>query len=123
MFESQNDCRLSCGKYGAIWPHPTGKVSISHNRVLLDLNKVSWNIGSRSKDIIQYLKTIKRIFTDNVIKECAKSACHMPLHSKLFYVKIRINSDDLKLNINTNESYAITLRTTGKTVIYLPAYK
>lgn len=33
IFPSVATCRLICGKYGALWPKPTGKVSISEEFV------------------------------------------------------------------------------------------
>lgn len=41
-FESQKDCRMSCGRYGAIWPMPTQECTIAHERVYFDPLKVRY---------------------------------------------------------------------------------
>lgn len=114
LFESQNDCRLSCEKYGAIWPHPTGEVFLSHKRTLLNLNKLRLNVVHRMEAVKRYLTAVKSIFIENVLKECAEFDCPIQRHTKNVYLQIEVQSEDMSLNSATKEGYALSMRTRSK---------
>lgn len=114
LFESQNDCRLSCGPYGAIWPMPTGLVYLSHKRVLLDVSKIRLNVlSAQGEDVYHFLFSVKRIFLDNLLKECVATICQFSPSSPNVYMKIEVNSSDMSLNGETNEAYTLAVRTLG----------
>ncbi|XP_023291195.2 chitooligosaccharidolytic beta-N-acetylglucosaminidase [Lucilia cuprina] len=110
-FESQNDCRLSCGKYGAIWPMPTGDCSLSKNRVHFDPWKVRFNVVAPTAATTQFIRETNRIFLSNIIKECVRN-CTLD-NSKEVLVKATIESTSLALDWSTDESYVLLIRTTG----------
>lgn len=110
-FESQNDCRLSCGKYGAIWPQPTGDCTLGHDRVLFNPWKVRFNTVAPDAATKQFLRETNRIFVSNIIKECLRN-CTIE-NSKEILVKATVSSNSLTLDWSTDESYTLVIRTTG----------
>ncbi|XP_061387457.1 chitooligosaccharidolytic beta-N-acetylglucosaminidase [Musca vetustissima] len=110
-YESQHDCRMSCGKYGAIWPLPTGTCSLSQERIHFDPWKVRFNVVAPSPASTQFIRETNRIFVSNIIKECLRN-CTLE-QSKEVLVKATVNSSDLTLDWSTDESYQLVIRTTG----------
>ncbi|XP_017871691.1 PREDICTED: chitooligosaccharidolytic beta-N-acetylglucosaminidase [Drosophila arizonae] len=111
-YESQLDCRLSCGKYGAIWPMPTGECSLSHDRVPFDPWKVRFNVVAPNEVTTQFLRETNRLFVSNLLKECIRN-CTLAA-SKEVLVKATVTDSSLVLDWKTDESYMIVVRTTDK---------
>uniref|UniRef100_A0A1I8NT19 Secreted protein n=1 Tax=Stomoxys calcitrans TaxID=35570 RepID=A0A1I8NT19_STOCA len=111
-YETQHDCRMSCGKYGAIWPMPTGNCVLGQERIHFDPWKVRFNVAAPSAASTQFVRETNRIFVSNIIKECLRN-CTLE-QSKEVLVKATINSTDLTLDWSTDESYQLTIRTTGE---------
>lgn len=111
---SQNECRLSCGKFGATWPHPTGDISISHNRVYFNPFVIRANIVSTSNETDKFIADINKLFLNNIAKECI-SNCSLE-NSPQVFLKLSVLSKSLKLNSDTNESYSLRLRASEKTI-------
>ncbi|XP_030380711.1 chitooligosaccharidolytic beta-N-acetylglucosaminidase [Scaptodrosophila lebanonensis] len=110
-FESQRDCRLSCGKYGSIWPMPTGDCSLSHDRVHFDPWKVRFNVVAPSEATTQFLRETNRHFVSNLLKECTRNCTLEP--SKEVLVKATVTTNTLQLDWHTDESYMLVVRTTA----------
>ncbi|XP_034483673.1 chitooligosaccharidolytic beta-N-acetylglucosaminidase isoform X3 [Drosophila innubila] len=110
LFESQRDCRLSCGKYGSIWPMPTGDCSLSHDRVHFDPWKVRFNVVAPNPVTTQFLRETNRLFVSNLLKECTRN-CTLT-SSKEVLVKATVNDSSLLLDWTTDESYMMVVRTT-----------
>ncbi|KAL7745812.1 hypothetical protein ACLKA6_010006 [Drosophila palustris] len=110
QFESQRDCRLSCGKYGSIWPMPTGDCSLSHDRVHFDPWKVRFNVVAPNPVTTQFLRETNRLFVSNLLKECTRN-CTLTA-SKEVLVKATVNESSLNLDWSTDESYMMVVRTT-----------
>ncbi|EDW72133.1 uncharacterized protein Dwil_GK10305 [Drosophila willistoni] len=113
QFESQRDCRLSCGKYGSIWPMPTGdECSLSHERVHFDPWKVRFNVVAPNDVTTQFLHETNRLFVSNLLKECTRN-CTLA-SSKEVLVKATVQSNSLVLDWTTDESYMMVVRSTDK---------
>lgn len=110
QFESQRDCRLSCGKYGSVWPMPTGDCSLSHDRVHFDPWKVRFNVVAPNPVTTQFLRETNRLFVSNLLKECTRN-CTLST-SKEVLVKATVNDSSLLLDWTTDESYMMVVRTT-----------
>ncbi|XP_053950429.1 chitooligosaccharidolytic beta-N-acetylglucosaminidase [Anastrepha ludens] len=108
-FESQNDCRLSCGSYGAIWPLPTDVCTLSDERIRFDPWKVRFNVVAPDAASMQYVRESNRIFVSNILKECVRN-CSLP-NSKEVLVKTTVSTNNLVLDWSTNETYALSVRT------------
>ena len=57
-----NGCKLVCGKYGTIWPKPTGKVVLSKSRIDLIPDSVYFNVDVDSRTIKYMLQQLEEIF-------------------------------------------------------------
>ncbi|XP_055389854.1 chitooligosaccharidolytic beta-N-acetylglucosaminidase [Condylostylus longicornis] len=114
-YKTQNECRLSCGSYGSLWPQPTGGIMLSPKRVYFDPANVRFNLVAPSAKTQQYLSDNSRLFKKNILKECPKNACAWDGREQIF-VKVSVNSDDMTFDWNTNESYNLTIDSTNVTV-------
>lgn len=113
-YQSQNECRLSCAMFGALWPHPTGNISISHNRVIFNPFVIRANIVSNSNETNKFIGDINKLFLINIAKECINN-CSVE-NSPQVFLKLSVYSKSLELNWNTNESYTLRLRASDKTI-------
>ncbi|XP_002134237.2 chitooligosaccharidolytic beta-N-acetylglucosaminidase-like [Drosophila pseudoobscura] len=109
-FESQRDCRLSCGKYGSVWPMPTGETSLSHNRVHFDPQKIHFDVRAPSEATSQFLDETRRLFLGNLRKEC-RCDCTLASSAKIL-VKANVISESLVLDWRTHENYKLFINTT-----------
>ncbi|EDV91695.1 chitooligosaccharidolytic beta-N-acetylglucosaminidase [Drosophila grimshawi] len=109
-FESQRDCRLSCGKYGSIWPMPTVECTLSNERVHFDPWKVRFNVVAPNPVTTQFLRETNRLFVSNLLKECLRN-CTLG-SSKEVLVKAAVNDSSLLLDWTTDEGYMMVVRTT-----------
>ncbi|KAL5274875.1 hypothetical protein ACFFRR_001113 [Megaselia abdita] len=107
-YKSQNECRLSCGKFGALWPHPTGYTSISNDRIKFDPYMIRANIIATSYETNKFTGDINKLFQANIANECNNN-CSIAKSPPVF-LKLSINSNSLELNWHTNESYVLLIR-------------
>uniref|UniRef100_A0A1A9WED7 Beta-hexosaminidase n=1 Tax=Glossina brevipalpis TaxID=37001 RepID=A0A1A9WED7_9MUSC len=112
-FESQQDCRLSCGKHGAIWPMPTGRCELGNERVHFDPKKVKVLIMTNSSTIQEFLYAATRLFEHNIAKECTQN-CNLKESAEVT-IHVFVNSTSLTLDWNTDESYLLSVNTIGNT--------
>ena len=121
-YESQHDCRLSCGEYGSIWPAPTGTTVISQQRVHFDPWKVRFNVVAPSPATTHFMSENSRLIVANLLKECLRN-CSVSDGMDVF-VKVTVNSTNLALDWQTDESYTLTIITTGcQFEVLLKVYK
>ncbi|KAL9918528.1 chitooligosaccharidolytic beta-N-acetylglucosaminidase-like isoform 1-T4 [Glossina fuscipes fuscipes] len=110
-FESQQDCRLSCGKYGAIWPMPTGNCELGNDRVHFSPKNVKIILMTNSSTIEDFLYTTTRLFDRNIAKECMQN-CNLEKSAEVI-IYAAVNSTSLTLDWDTNEAYSLRVNTTG----------
>uniref|UniRef100_A0A182QJ60 beta-N-acetylhexosaminidase n=1 Tax=Anopheles farauti TaxID=69004 RepID=A0A182QJ60_9DIPT len=104
-----NHCRLVCGRYGPLWPRPTGTVYIDKETTPIDLTNIrfdhiSFNQSVEGKRII---KETTKYFLRNLRRECAAScdrASGVPL-----LIQLNVTSESTDLDWYTDESYNLTL--------------
>lgn len=111
---SQKECRISCGKFGDIWPHPIGDSFIAHNRVYFNTSVIRTNIVAPSNETNKFIGDINKIFLENIAKECIYN-CSLENSPQVFF-KLSIKSKSLELNWDTDESYTLRLRASEKTI-------
>lgn len=113
-YSNQNECRLSCGKFGAIWPQPTGDTLISNNRIYFDPTVMRANIVAPTNETNKFIADLNKLFLMNIAKECIKN-CTIENSTQVF-LKLTVNSSSMELNWDTNESYSLRSRASEKTV-------
>uniref|UniRef100_A0A182NN29 beta-N-acetylhexosaminidase n=1 Tax=Anopheles dirus TaxID=7168 RepID=A0A182NN29_9DIPT len=108
-YTSLNHCRLVCGKYGPLWPRPTGAIDLDKETTRIDLTNVRFELPSSNqtaegKRII--IETTK-YFLRNLRRECTTPCDYssgMPL-----LIKLDVTSTSTDLNWSTDESYKLTV--------------
>ncbi|XP_041451824.1 chitooligosaccharidolytic beta-N-acetylglucosaminidase-like [Drosophila obscura] len=110
-FESQRDCRLSCGRYGAVWPMPTGPtISLSHSRVHFDPQQIRFNVSAPSEATRLFLHETRRLFVGNLRKECPRN-CTVASGARIV-IEATVNSESLVLDWRTHENYKLAISST-----------
>ncbi|XP_076280865.1 beta-hexosaminidase 1 [Lasioglossum baleicum] len=109
-------CELFCGASSSLWPKPTGHLSLSKAMVQLDPKLISiadLESGTR----------VKRLLEKNVLllrKNAGKSR-GKSVDAGGYSLLLRFNglneTEDIKLTLNTDESYTLAVSEVDKTVI------
>ncbi|XP_037028823.1 chitooligosaccharidolytic beta-N-acetylglucosaminidase [Bradysia coprophila] len=112
LFECQNACRLTCGRYGALWPKPTGSTIIKNGVVRLNPHNIRFeHQGTHGRE---YLDAINGIFLKNIASECEKKDCVVESDNEVI-IEYSINVFDETLTWETDESYSLVISTLDKT--------
>ena len=60
--QNLNACKMTCGKYGALWPRPTGRVNLSDTLVpVLPNNIVGFSIMQNGENDGMYLNNSENV--------------------------------------------------------------
>lgn len=136
LYECQNACRLTCGRYGALWPRPTGSTIIKNTVVHLNPRNIRYEIFmAKQKDNVwwnvtiikpcrfehrttntndqEYLNIIDGIFLKNIVRECEKKLCFMESENEVV-IQYAITTFDDTLTWETDESYNLAISTLGQ---------
>ena len=119
-------CKLTCGKYGSLWPKPTGAIQLG-NQTLRFLPKVLRKptiyckssacedetgqiknaiTSSINKAFSTFEKNIKNVYD----KQRVNKLCNESLLTQI-KTDLEIRHDDLKQTLTTNESYQLSITT------------
>lgn len=112
VFETQNLCRLMCGRLGGLWPRPI-ICNIDKSTIDINVNQIRFeypdNVNNEFYDQITFL------FLKNLNDECG-TMCNAPSENELF-IRMNVNNPSLSLNAKTNESYQLNISSTTETKI------
>nr|QHB49806.1 beta-N-acetylglucosaminidase 2 [Lasioderma serricorne] len=109
VYTSPTVCRLTCGKYGALWPQPTIATALTHQLVEVHPDNFFFELEYQQVDFNDFLEANKKIFIQNLRKECGGD-CSLQTNTKVT-IYITITNPDLTLNLYTNESYTLEILT------------
>ncbi|XP_034939291.1 chitooligosaccharidolytic beta-N-acetylglucosaminidase isoform X2 [Chelonus insularis] len=101
-------CRLVCGSLGGLWPVPTGPVNIGKNYVSTHPNEIRFDLKDIPPSTKPFLSEILDIFVGNLRWMCGEK-CERS--SSTVIVHLKISSEDLNLDWNTNEEYTLQIFT------------
>lgn len=118
-YETQNICRLICGKHGPLWPRPTGSTVINPTLTSVDPREIKFFTDEHTPEVMEYLGIIEKIFLDNILMEGKKFKEFDTAENKLIVRYVLNNSDNMTLNWDTNESYTLEMTTNGNIIVYL----
>ena len=114
-----NTCKLTCGKYGPLWPRPTARVLLGKKTVTL----LPWNIylvNNVVPNIRILLNKAFEKFKGSVRAECsaqaAKQFCPASTDKYKLQVSVTITSGNTSLTLETNEAYSMKLSTQGTVI-------
>lgn len=110
-------CRLTCGRYGSLWPRPTGHTVISQKVLGFDPSRVRFDLSDaavRGISVRDFLTACTRLFINNLIQQCGGNCSFVP--DTNVTVHISVTSPDLALNWRTDESYSVEVATKANRV-------
>lgn len=101
-------CQLSCGQGGALWPKPTGHLSLGNSVVPLDLDNIELT-GISAQTVAGNLlrRNVERL------RENARKLDSFASHARkggfglLISIDEGLNVTDAKLTLDTDESYTL----------------
>lgn len=107
-------CRLICGRYGALWPKPSGQTVITRQLLPFHPNAIKFQISNTNDQTKQYLIENTQIFHNNLLSECGSNC------SSVFNTQVTIflfpSSSEFTLRWDTNETYHLELVSKGNQV-------
>ncbi|ODM95998.1 Chitooligosaccharidolytic beta-N-acetylglucosaminidase [Orchesella cincta] len=103
-------CILTCGPYGALWPYPTGKVSLgstlsNFSSANLELGTVT--VPENNADILQMTTIAFGILQDYVRVKIPEDYQEGSNDGRLV-INVVIENLDKRITLETNESYTLT---------------
>lgn len=116
QYESQNVCRLVCGKYGSLFPFPTVSTIIGDTVIDFNVRNIAFNLNSNSEPVNQYLNKMIPIFLVNIRHECTNLTCSFDSDNQL-KIKLSALTNNLKFNWDTEEGYSLNIAKDGKSII------
>ncbi|KAF4531844.1 hypothetical protein B566_EDAN000870 [Ephemera danica] len=115
---SQDECRLVCGTWGALWPKPTGGAFVYNPQlVTLDTSRVTFN-SSESTPLLQKMQEL--FVTEINLVACGQTVCppcSEHLQCKPLLVDLNIFDQSIQsLEWSTDESYSLEVSNYEPTV-------
>uniref|UniRef100_A0A182PDH5 beta-N-acetylhexosaminidase n=1 Tax=Anopheles epiroticus TaxID=199890 RepID=A0A182PDH5_9DIPT len=110
-FSSLNNCRLLCGKYGPLWPRPTGYVFLGNQTIAINPWDVRFEqtLNGETTEGKTILLEIKRYFLRNLRKDCDSTRVNENASSSPLIIKLHILSNVTTLTWHTDESYKLII--------------
>jgi hexosaminidase len=110
IFESQNLCRLMCGKFASLWPLPTVKCELQKSTIDINPNSIRFEYPDNNEEATRdFYDQISFLFLKNLNDECGKM-CNKPSENEMF-IRLIVSNPSLALNSETNEAYQLNLTT------------
>ncbi|CRL01556.1 CLUMA_CG014295, isoform A, partial [Clunio marinus] len=114
VYENQNICRLFCGKYGSLWPKPTGRCELGKSTVDINTDLIRFQYPEYDSEMRDFINQMTFLFLKTLNEECGGD-CNNMSENEMF-VRIRITSPSLKLYSETNEVYHLNITTNANKV-------
>lgn len=120
-------CKLSCGKYGGIWPRPRNRTSLAKTTIPV----LPWNIHLTKLtcldvtcgEVSKLIKQAYALFFNMTEKVCISdrtmldaSACKEEILQNKVEVQIAISSQETKLGLNVSEAYKLKIESSKNKV-------
>lgn len=105
-------CQTFCGKdVGILWPKPTGKVNISDILIHIDANALKFELPSFQNQK-QFWEWNKERFIKMIDAKLESNEIVPDRGGKVLNIKIIVSDDNLRLTLDTDESYRIASKHT-----------
>jgi len=125
--ESQDLCRLICGKYRGLWPQPTGQIKLARNYIPFDAKAISFDLSLISDPI----RSITQTFIDLARKKFSRPTRSaystavndvdenfaIDINLSHVTVSLSIASEEAALTLETDESYFLRVKTFNSKII------
>ncbi|XP_037080175.1 chitooligosaccharidolytic beta-N-acetylglucosaminidase-like [Pollicipes pollicipes] len=132
-----NSCKLTCGDLSVVWPRPTGPAMFGKKTVPFLLDRVKFTLTAPGP-VKPMLQEATEIFLSNlrvlhpVLKHPQKAGCtragHCPpaLAERLLRVVVVVDSDIVRLSVNTSEFHQVLINQTQdgdmNVLVYAPTF-
>ncbi|XP_078038276.1 beta-hexosaminidase 1 [Augochlora pura] len=110
-------CELFCGASSSLWPKPTGHLSLSRTMVQLNPNSISIADLNGGPQIQELLEKNVLLLKKNAAKSAYRKSVEVNGYSMFLRFHELHEVDNIKLTLNTDESYTLTVSEVDKTVI------
>jgi len=119
-FHYLEGCKSVCGTYGSIWPQPTGQSVIQHELKAFNIEDLAVKFDPKTTDqfLDEALTESWSIFSQYLALKASSiklPSQNLPkvIQSKRAHVlvKISVKTKNLHMNLNTDESYDLTVNT------------
>ncbi|CAH1398779.1 unnamed protein product [Nezara viridula] len=104
-FQSMENCRLLCGKYGNLWPLPTLAGELGSELVPVSPKKMYLTKECCGGEVETFMNEVFEIFRDNLVTECGGDP--IAPSSVAVNVRYKVSEENLVLNMTTNEEYKL----------------
>ncbi|XP_025201242.1 chitooligosaccharidolytic beta-N-acetylglucosaminidase-like isoform X2 [Melanaphis sacchari] len=108
-------CRLTCGRYGSLWPKPTVNTIIRKSVVEFGLDNVKFDTSKMADQLSkEYMSEASQVFISSLKKLCVPN-CVSYATTPIIYISTSDPFDYIKLI--TNESYNLKINTDGDSIL------
>ncbi|KAK6630761.1 hypothetical protein RUM44_002930 [Polyplax serrata] len=105
---SLNICRMLCGKYGSLWPIPTGKAVLGNGFYYFHSSKIKFDYSKVAGEAAKnYLTKVSTIFQSKLDKTCGDECIFIPRTE--INITFNVMLPQMTLNWNTDESYTLDI--------------
>ncbi|XP_050079484.1 chitooligosaccharidolytic beta-N-acetylglucosaminidase [Anopheles maculipalpis] len=110
VFPTLNNCRLLCGKFGPLWPHPTGRVHLGKKTTAINPTTIKFEqyTNNQTAEAIKFLEEVENYFLLNLRRDYRIQMLYSDSTPMSLIVKMHASSYS-KTNIewSTDESYKL----------------
>ncbi|XP_022910196.1 chitooligosaccharidolytic beta-N-acetylglucosaminidase [Onthophagus taurus] len=104
--KSQRLCKLTCGRYGPLWPRPRIQTSLSKTAIPFHPSKLKFRPFIGDENVAKYLKEFESLFLEKLDGEC--NGCQLKSDNQITVIlTVKVNSTDLIHK--TDESYILNI--------------
>lgn len=115
-YDSQNACRLVCGRFGGLWPRPTNFAMLGQALVSFNPRYFRFETKHIPSEVASFVEDINNIFIDKLGRECATASCTSSKLEKEVVVEEVVRSNGTILSWEINESYRLDIVSRGNQV-------
>ncbi|KAE9524629.1 hypothetical protein AGLY_014679 [Aphis glycines] len=107
-------CRLTCGRYGSLWPKPTVDTTIGKSVIEFGIDNVKFDTSKMADQLSrEYMSEASQVFISSLKKLCIPN-CVSNAITPIISITTSNPFDYIKLT--TNESYSLKINTEGNSL-------
>uniref|UniRef100_A0A182YEM4 beta-N-acetylhexosaminidase n=1 Tax=Anopheles stephensi TaxID=30069 RepID=A0A182YEM4_ANOST len=110
VFPTLNHCRLLCGKFGPLWPRPTGRVELGKTTTAINLSTIKFEqfTSNLTAEGLKLLEEIEKYFLFTLRREYRQQTFYSNTTPMSLVVKMYASGDNTtNIEWSTDESYKL----------------
>uniref|UniRef100_A0A182RKT8 beta-N-acetylhexosaminidase n=1 Tax=Anopheles funestus TaxID=62324 RepID=A0A182RKT8_ANOFN len=118
-FSTLNNCRLVCGKYGPLWPRPSGRVELGKNTIPINPFTIRFEqiSSNQTAEVIVMLNEIEKYFLFNLRREFYHQTMKFNTTHFSLIIKLYTTSGTTSISWTTDESYTLNVLIENSTTV------